>query len=62
MKHFRYETVYEEECTSGSSQQQCTTVNEQVLSYHRRPNHLQLQDHTLKEEKTLNVPGLFHRG
>ena len=30
MKHFRYETVYEEECTSGSSQQQCTTVNEQV--------------------------------
>ena len=27
----RYETVYEEECTSGSSQQQCTTVNEQVF-------------------------------
>ena len=48
MKHFRYETVYEEECTSGSSQQQCTTVNEQVLSNHRRPHHLQLQHHTLK--------------
>ena len=29
-KCVRYETVYEEECTSGSSQQQCTTVNEQV--------------------------------
>ena len=28
----RYETVYEEQCSGGSSQQQCTTVNEQVAS------------------------------
>ena len=28
----RYETVYEEQCSGSNSQQECTTVNEQVAS------------------------------